>query len=134
VPLVDPLDSYLTRAISRQLSGDLSRAFRGYLTDWEIARQQGGVISGTGGVMVGVGSQLSPQLMVRYRQLLPGTERYPTTTTELMVERDIEAEYRINRLFYVTSQLTQKRTAAGNATNNTGTPDFNVNLKARWEY
>jgi hypothetical protein len=130
----DPLDSYLTRAISRQLSGELSRAFRGYLTDWEIAREQGGVIGGQGGVLVGVGSQLSPQLMVRYRQLLPGTERYPTTTSESLVERDIEAEYRINRLFYVTSQLTQKRTASGNATNNTGTPDFNVNLKARCEY
>ena len=134
VPLVDPLDSYLTRAISRQLSGELSRAFRGYLTDWEIARQQGGVLGGQGGFVVGVGTQVTNQFMLRYRQLVPGTGRYTTPTNETLIERDIEAEYRINRFFYVTSQLTQKRTVAGTASSVSGTPDFNVSLKARWEY
>jgi len=131
---VDPLDSYLTRALNRQLSGELSRAFRGYITDWEFARQQGGVIGGQGGLLVGAGAQLSPQFMVRYRQLLPGTGRYPSTTNDPLVERDLEAEYRINRFFYVTSQLTQKRNGAGSTSTVSSTPDFNLNLKARWEY
>ena len=132
VPLVDPFDSYLTRALSRQLSPELSRAFRGYLTDWEIARQQGAGAQGP--LMVGFGTQLSNQVMLRYQQVLPGTGRYTPVTNETMVERDLEAEYRLNRFFYVTSQLTQKRTAAGTTTSVSGTPDFNVNLKARWEY
>ena len=85
--------------------------------------------------MVGVGTQLSNQFIVRYHQLVPGTSGgYATTPNETLVERDIEAEYRINRFFYVTSQLTQKRTATGTATSASETPDFNVSLKARWEY
>ena len=135
---VNPADSYLTRALNRQLSSELSKAFRGYLTEWEIARQSGGVL-GQGGVIVGVGSQLNPRLAVRYRQLLPGTGATAAATigagTEAsLVERDIEAEYRLNRYFYVTTQLTQKRPVAGAASTTPGNQDFNVNLKARWEY
>jgi hypothetical protein len=135
--LADPLDSYLTRAISRQLSGELSRAFRGYLTDWEIARESGGLL-GQGGLVVGVGTQVNSRVALRYRQVVPGTTLTPinptTITNTNQVERDIEAEYRINRFFSVTSQLLQKRTVSGTTTTVSGSPDFNVNLKARWEY
>jgi hypothetical protein len=130
----NPFDSYLTRVINRQLSQDLSRAFRGYLSDWEIARESGGVIGGQGGLIVGVGSQLNSRLALRYRQLVPGTGQPPPTPGTTLFERDLEAEYRLNRYFYVTSQLTQKRSAAGATTASGGTPDFNINLKARWEY
>ncbi len=134
VALSDPFDSYLTRAISRQLSAELSRAFRGYLSEWEIARESGGLL-GQGGLVVRVGSQLNDRLAVRYGQRLPGTGRTsPEGANQALVERDIEAEYRINRFFYITSQLIQKRSAAGTASSTTGAPDFNVNLKARWEY
>jgi autotransporter translocation and assembly factor TamB len=135
--LADPLDSYLTRAISRQLSGELSRAFRGYITDWEIARESGGLL-GQGGLVVGVGTQVNSRVALRYRQVVPGTTISPinpnTITQTNQVERDIEAEYRINRFFSITSQLLQKRTVTGTTTTVSGTPDFNVNLKARWEY
>ena len=36
--------------------------------------------------------------------------------------------------FLISSELTQRRTLTGIGTNTTATPDFNVNLKARWEY
>jgi hypothetical protein len=133
VVLKDPADSYLTQAINRQLSSELSKAFRGYLTEWEIARQSGGLL-GQGGVILGVGSQLNSQLAVRYRQLLPGTGSSVLSGTDVNpIERDIEAEYRLSRFFYITSQLTQKRQTAGSTTPSSA-PDFNVNLKARWEY
>jgi len=128
---VGAFDSYLTRAISRQLSAELSRTFRGYLTDWEIARESEGV----GGLMVRVGVPINDRLAVRYGQRLPGTGQATTSPTpSALVERDIEAEYRLNRFFYITSQLTQKRLASGSASPVSTTPDFNVNLKARWEY
>jgi autotransporter translocation and assembly factor TamB len=126
-PRVDPFESYLTRVLSRQLSQELSRAFRGYLSDWEIARESGA------GLILGVGSQLNDRLALRYRQLVPGTAQAAPTPGATLVERDLEAEYRINRFFYVTSQLTQKRSTAG-AASVSPTPDFNINLKARWEY
>ena len=132
--LTDPADSYLTRAINRQLSTELSKAFRGYLTEWEIARESGGVLKG-GGLIVGVGSQLNSRLAVRYRQLLPGTGRTAAPGEEVdLIERDIEAEYRLNRFFFITSQLKQKRSLAGTGATVSGAADFNVNLKARWEY
>jgi len=135
---VRTVDSYLTRTISRQLSAELSRTFRGYLTDWEIASQTGGGL-GQGDLLVGVGSQLTPRLRFGVRQRVPGTGRYTpstsaSTSTPTLVERDIEAEYRISRFFYFTSQLTQKRTVTGSTSAISGSPDFNVNLKARWEY
>jgi autotransporter translocation and assembly factor TamB len=133
--LGDAADSYLTRAISRQLSTELSRAFRGYISEWEIARESSGAPGG-GNLMVRVGSQVNDRLALRYGQSLPGTGRAnaPTTgSTTTLIERDIEAEYRINRFFYITSQITQKRPVTGIPANSSG-PDFNVNLKARWEY
>jgi hypothetical protein len=139
VALSDPLNSYLTRVISRQLSAELSRAFRGYISEWEIARESSGAPGG-GDLMVRVGSQVNDRLAVRYGQRVPGWGRSNNNTNDrpggstTLVERDLEAQYRINRFFYISSQITQKRSAAGSWTSNTGRADFNVNLKARWEY
>lgn len=138
VALSDPLNSYLTRAISRQLSAELSRAFRGTISEWEIARESSGAPGG-GDLVVRVGSQLNDRLAVRYGQRLPGWGRQgsgtvPSGAATTLIERDLEAEYRISRFFYVTSQVTQKRPVSGISSSTTGTPDFNVNLKARWEY
>jgi hypothetical protein len=53
-------------------------------------------------------------------------------TSYSSIERDVEVEYRINRFIYATTELTQRRTGqSGTGQTNT---DFNVNLKARWEY
>jgi hypothetical protein len=48
-------------------------------------------------------------------------------------DRDLEAEYRLNRFFLITSEVAQRRNLGGTTATPT-TPDFNVNLKARWEY
>ena len=136
--LGDPFENYITRAMNRTLSAEMSRAFRGYINEWQIDRERGGLFGGEGGVIVGVGSQVTPKLALRYRQRLPfpGLDRTATTPSSdrLLnpIERDIEAEYRLSRFIYVTTELTQHR--PGTATPNPTTPDFNVNLKARWEY
>jgi hypothetical protein len=57
-----------------------------------------------------------------------------TTESEFNFERDVEAEYRLNRFFYVTTGYTQRRPVPGSTSSATASQDFNVNLKARWEY
>ena len=133
---VNLADNWVTRNLNRQLSSDLSRLFQGYLRDWEVTRESGGLIQGPGDVYVGVGTDLSRNVSVRYRQRVPGFARpVTTTTTANPFERDVEAEYRINRFFYFTTELTQRRTLTTSTTaTTTTTPEFNVNLKARWEY
>ena len=132
----DPFDNYLTRAINRTLSAEMSRAFRGYLNDWAIDREQGGLFVGKGEVIVGVGSQVTRNLMLRYRQRVPGLGREVITTTPgtTPFERDFEAEFRLNRFFLISSELTQHRNLTGTGANTSTAPDFNVDLKARWEY
>jgi hypothetical protein len=135
---LDPYANYFTQIISRQLSSELSRAFRGYINEWEIARETND--AGAGNYVVRVGSQLNDRLALRYGQALPGipgsqVKQNTTGTNYTLVERDIEAEYRINRFFFITSQITQRKPASpGTTIPNASTPDFNVNLKARWEY
>lgn len=134
VDLQRPLDSYLTQAINRTLSAELSRTFRGYLNDWQIERERGGLVAGEGGVIVGFSTQPWRNLNFRYRQRVPGAGRTDPAIGSLTnpLERSVEAEYRLSRFFFVTSEFVQRRDATG--TQVSGTPDFNVNLKARWEY
>jgi hypothetical protein len=136
VQLGDPLDNYLTRAINRTMSAEMSRVFKGYINEWAIEREQGGLLMGEGDVVLGVGTQLTPNISLRYRQRLPGfTRQGPTTDPGDAFERDVEAEYRLSRFIYVTTELTQRRSLGGTTTTTTSNwPDFNVNLKARWEY
>lgn len=132
--LYDPIDNYVTRAINRNLSTEMSRAFRGYVNEWELQREQGGLVTGEGNLVVGVGTQLTPNLSLRYREALPGLSK-PTTPTNdvgLLFQRQVEAEYRINRFFYITTELGQRRSITQTTTQLQ--PDVNVNLKARWEY
>src|SRR5206468_1723187 len=112
-----------------------SRTFKGYINEWTLDRQRGGLWSGEGDVYLGLGSQLTPNLLLRYRQRVPGLGREITNTslTTNPFERDVEAEYRLNRFFYVSSEVTQRRSLTGTTTTSTGVPEFNVNLKARWE-
>ena len=128
----DPLDNYLTRQLNSQLSDGLSEFFQGRITEWEVQRQQGGLLQGEGGLIVGFGTQLTPQLALRYRQRLPGFDRAGLDANELAFERDVEAEYRINRFIYFTTELTQRRDTPGLAQQRV--QEFNVSLKARWEY
>jgi hypothetical protein len=128
-------DNWVTRNLNRQLSTELSRAFQGYLRDWEVARESGGLFQGEGDVVVQVGTELSRNVSLRYRQVVHGFSRPVTSTlTTNLFERDVEAEYRINRFFYFTTELTQRRTLTTTTTTPTTAPEFNVNLKARWEY
>jgi len=129
----DPLDSYLSRQLSRQLSGELGRVFGQYLNEIELSRQSGGLLTGAGDLVVGVGTQINPNLSVRLWQRVPGTYREPGTSDAIdLFEREIEAEYRLNRFFTVTSGYTQPRTTT--ASSSTSKPSFHVSLKARWEY
>ena len=131
----DPFDHYLTRAINRTVSAEMSRAFRGYINEWALERQQGGLLQGQGDLVLGVGTQLTPSLSLRYRQVLPGLGRATTTGTDAgnLFQRQVEAEYRLSRFFYLSTELAQKRLGSSSATQTNGA-DFNVNLKARWEY
>jgi len=134
---MDFADSWVTRNLNRQLSADLSRVFQGYLSDWELSRQEGGLFSGEGDLVVGVTSQIAPNLDLRYRQRVPGLARTSSTQdlTTTPFERDVAAELRINRFFYVSSELIQRRNlATTNAGASATAPEFNINLKARWEY
>lgn len=137
VALGDPLDNYVTRKLNEQLDPLLSKAFMGYVNQWTLAREQGGVFYGRGELFVKVSSQVSPQLLVSYSQKLPGFARpYPTGYSPVTggLERNVEAEYRLNRFFYITTGYTQRRLlgTAINAGSLGG--EFDLNLKARWEY
>ncbi|HTM58221.1 MAG TPA: translocation/assembly module TamB domain-containing protein [Candidatus Udaeobacter sp.] len=133
----NPLDSYVTQAINRSLSSDLSRAFGGYVNDWSLERDRGGLFGGSGEVIVSAGSQISNRLSLRYSQRLPGFGQYSaeplTPATTNLFERQVQAEYRLSRFIYLTTDLSQRRAGATSVTP-TNTPDYNVNLKARWEY
>jgi hypothetical protein len=132
--LGSPVDNYLTRAINRTLSDEMSRVFQGYIDQWELERERGGIWAGSGEVYLGVGAQITPNVRVRYRERVPGLGRPSDATgvTSNPLERDVEAEFRLNRFIYLTSEIAQRRALGG-----TSTPfsaDFTVNLKARWEY
>jgi hypothetical protein len=141
--LSDPLDSYVTRMINAQLSPLLSRTFLRDVGQWRLERQQGGLFGGRGDVFVTVAHQFSPRVQASYSQRLPGFERPGAVTIgtvgtvnsieQGLLERNVAAEYRINRFFFITTELAQRRTQTTTAVP-TLVPEFNVNLKARWEY
>lgn len=141
--LSDPLDSYVTRMINAQLSPLLSRTFLRDVGQWRLERQQGGLFGGRGDVFVTVAHQFNPRVQASYRQRLPGFERPGAASLgsvgtvnsieQGLLERNVAAEYRINRFFFITTELAQRRTQTTTAVP-TLVPEFNVNLKARWEY
>ncbi len=143
--LSDPVDSYLTRMINAQLPAALGRTFLRDVGQWQLEREQGGLFYGTGDVRVTVTHQFSRQVSVSVSQAVPGLARpgapVSTTTTQGTtspveqgpLERDLQAEYRINRFFYISTELAQRRPLSV-TTLPTLVPEFNVNLKARWEY
>jgi len=131
----DPLQNYVTRQLSNQLSRDLSKLFNDAITQWEVQREQGELLNGQGGLVVTIGGDLNPQLSWKYSQRLPGLERSSTIPgTTGLFERDVEVEYRLNRFIYVTSELIQPRTVTGLSATGQNRTDFNISLKARWEY
>ena len=137
VALGDPLDNYVTRKLNEQLDPLLSKAFLGYVNQWTLAREQGGVFYGKGDLFVKVSSQVSPQLLLSYSQKLPGFSRsYPTGYSPVTggLERNVEAEYRLNRFFYVTTGYTQRHLLGATLNTSSLGGEFDLNLKARWEY
>lgn len=135
VSVSSPLDNYVTRQLNAQLSASLSQFFRGAIDEWELRRDRGGLLTGEGGIVVGVGSQVTNNLAFRYRQRLPMNER-PVNFGRIdptdVFDQNIEAEYRVNRFIYFTSGVSRRHIGQGGPTPiNT---DYNVNLKARWEY
>ena len=133
----NPLDNYITRQLNAQLSEGLSEFFRGAITEWELRRDRGGLLQGEGEYVFGVGSQVTDRLVVRYQQRLPGLGGGKSVTSARLdpadlFEQNVEAEYRVNRFIYLTSGVARRRgLPTGAAQQNT---DYNVNLKARWEY
>lgn len=133
----NPLDNYVTRQLNAQLSASLSEFFRGAITEWELQRDKGGLLQGEGEYVLGVGSQVTDRLVVRYQQRLPGLNNSKTASSARLdltdlFEQNVEAEYRINRFIYLTSGVARRRgLPSGTSQQNT---DYNVNLKARWEY
>ena len=132
----DPLDNYFTQKLNAQLSAGLSDFFAGAITDWELQREHGGLLTGEGALVVGVGSQVTDKLALRYQQRVPGTDKAVTSTANRsdnsdLLEQNVEAEFRVNRFIYLTSGVSRRRVSL-NAT--APTTDYNVNLKARWEY
>jgi hypothetical protein len=112
----------------------MSRLFQGYVSEWTVERERGGLFTGTGDMVATVGVPLGKRLSLRYRSRLglPVGERRPVSgATDDLFERNLEAEYRLNRFFYVSTEYVQPR---GTVTGSNGTPDINLNLKARWEY
>src|SRR5262249_44929982 len=85
----DPLDNYFTRQIKSQLSAGLSDFFAGAITDWELQREQGGLLTGEGALVVGMGSQVTDKLAVRYQQRVPGTEKTVTGTANSVDNSDL---------------------------------------------
>jgi hypothetical protein len=132
----DPLDNYFTRQLNSQLSAGLSEFFAGAITDWELQREHGGLLTGDGALVVGVGSQVTDKLALRYQQRVPGTDKAVTgTATQVnnsdLLEQNVEAEFRVNRFIYLTSGVSRRRVSTNALA---PTTDYNVNLKARWEY
>jgi hypothetical protein len=86
--------------------------------------------------VVGVGSQVTDKLALRYQQRVPALGQQPAGQSRLnpadLFEQNVEAEYRLNRFIYVTSGVSRRRSSLiGPSQQNM---DYNVNLKARWEY
>ena len=75
-------------------------------------------------------------LAVRYQQRVPGTDKAVTSTANRvdssdLLEQNVEAEFRVNRFIYLTSGVSRRRVSLSATA---PTTDYNVNLKARWEY
>src|SRR5262249_35390213 len=68
------IDTYFTRQLNRQLSGEMQRLFKGYIDQVEIDRE-GGLFAGNGDIYVSVNSPITSNLSVRYKEYLPGTSR-----------------------------------------------------------
>jgi len=129
-------DSYFARQLNAQLSASLSDFFQDAISEWELRRQQGGLLTGEGDLVVGVGSQVTDKLALRYQQRVPGLGKPPAGASRLdptdLFEQNVEAEYRLNRFIFVTSGVSRRRSSLiGPSQPNM---DYNVNLKARWEY
>ena len=110
--------------------------FAGAITDWELQRQRGGLLTGDGALVVGVGSQVTDKLALRYQQRVPGTDKQVSSAASQLdssdlLEQNVEAEFRVNRFIYLTSGVSRRRVSSNALA---PTTDYNVNLKARWEY
>lgn len=119
-------NSYLARAISRSLSPELEKTFRGYLNDWRLERDH------AGGFVVGFSTQPVRNVNLRYQQrVTPGTSTGGGGLQDPF-EQSVQAEYRLGRFLYIATQLVRRDQTSSSATGTTN--DFNVKLKARWEY
>lgn len=80
---------------------------------------------------LGFGYYLSRDVRVRYSQVVGG---YGTTGQSVDI-RDLGAEYRINKIFFLTGEVVERRNGSLLAP---GTPqsevEYNVDLRARYEY
>ena len=118
---------YLLRQLAQQfpevspLLGDVEVGTQVVQTD------RGGLIVPT----IGIGRYVTPDVRVRYSQAL-GT---PSTATSGVNVRDLGAEYRISRIFFLTGEILERRTGSSlTPTVSQSELEYNLDLRARYEY
>ena len=131
----DLLKSSITRQFSNQVSHDLSKVSGDAVNEWEIERDQGELFGGSGGYVVRVGGDLNSRMSWIYMQRLNGDYSYLLTgATNTLSDQDVTLEYRLNRFIYATTDVGKIRKIQTFGIIPPAVTDFNVNLKARWEY
>jgi autotransporter translocation and assembly factor TamB len=121
---------YLVRQLARQFP-EISPL----LADIEVGTTVG---KGSTGERIyttlGVSRYFTPDLLLRYSQVVGGSGRDGTAIDELNLW-DVSAEYRIGRLFFLTGEVIERRVTSSLGS---GTPEhevqYNLDVRARLEY
>jgi hypothetical protein len=122
--------TYLLRELNRQIP-----ELTPLLADLELTQQSVGGSSGSNVLVptVGVKRYLTPELRLGYSQIV-GTA--PSGATNLQV-RDLGAEYRISRIFYLTGEILERRSGGSSSVTTSSSQsslEYNLDVRARHEY
>ena len=119
---------YLVRQLAREVP-----EFSNLLADVEVGTTVG---QGSTGeriyTTIGVSRYFTPELRLRYSQVVGAGGRGASDELNL---RDVSAEYRIGRIFFLTGEIIERRTnsALGNGTAQ-HEMEYNFDVRARYEY
>jgi hypothetical protein len=79
---------------------------------------------------IGIRRDFSPALSLNYSQIVGA----PTTSSINLQVRDFGAEYRINRIFYLTGEILERRPGTSASSAAQSQFEYNLDLRARHEY